>query len=497
MSILPKIALILIAPILAIGALLTPANPISISSDKQISKLQQQIIDLENKLGSSFPDSSSVVAFFETSLATPLTASGTTMTLVSAADKQGTTLASSTYGFILDEGTASEEIVLADCTGTSCANMERGLDPRTATTSVYALIKAHARGASVKITDAPKLLQLSRYLSGDAGIPKAIRFKTGVSTCADNSCIKDKAYIDATVAAGAADANETTEGIVEIATAQEAASSTSGSSKTLGLSTSITSAVQTGTTTIPVTRPDGFLSPQFIATATASYWFGASTTFSGSPINITGATVNVGTTDFNIGGVDYTFPSSQGASSSVLTLGTGGLITTQQSNDWELLGQTITTGAQATVTVSSLANRRQYMIRAYAPSISTGGKTFMSFQCCDQSYTWNTQSGTSTAGRDHKSNNFFNGFQLQELAGTNQHDYTVFVNNDSGDTKTYSWTGHAGRTNETFPTPVKGAGYWASTTPSVINTIIFYADGDAQVATFGSGAVLSIFGSRD
>ena len=114
------------------------------------------------------------VALFETSLATSITSTATTMTLTSATDKAGTALASSTYAFILDEGTASEEMVIGDCTGTDCRNLVRGVSVLTGTTTVSSLRFAHRRGASVKITDGPQLLILSNVINGIQSVPNTL-----------------------------------------------------------------------------------------------------------------------------------------------------------------------------------------------------------------------------------------------------------------------------------------------------------------------------------
>lgn len=180
-------------------------------------------------LGASGNEIPTAVALFETSLASKITSSATSMTLVSALDKTGTALASSTYSFILDEGLSTEEMVIADCTSTACTNMIRGLSPLTGTSTVSALQFEHRRGASVKITDGPQLLILSRMLNGQGQLPNLIRYRDATTDCSglvDNDTICDKEYIDAQVSAGASDANTTTKGLVEIATKLETASST-------------------------------------------------------------------------------------------------------------------------------------------------------------------------------------------------------------------------------------------------------------------------------
>lgn len=186
------------------------------------------------KLGGTFltPD---VKALFTTSLASKITSSATSMTLVSATDKDGNTLASSTYGFIIDEGTSVEEFVLADCTGTTCTNMTRGISVSTATTSVASLQFEHRRGASVKITTAPSLIFAINVLKGKQNLESPIRYASSVATTTiddDNRNLVNYELLAYTAfnGAGVIDASATQKGVVELATQTETASSTANGS---------------------------------------------------------------------------------------------------------------------------------------------------------------------------------------------------------------------------------------------------------------------------
>lgn len=175
------------------------------------------------------------VALFEDSLASKITSTQTTLTLVRGTDKTGTLLASSTYAFIVDEGLTTEEFVLADCTGTTCTNVTRGISPISGTTTVAALQFEHRRGASVKITDGPQLMILSRILNGIGSIPNKISY-TSHPSFSNPTEVVDKKYVDDTAFSGAGviDATATSRGVSELAANCEAASSTpSGSSGVL------------------------------------------------------------------------------------------------------------------------------------------------------------------------------------------------------------------------------------------------------------------------
>jgi len=300
-----------------------------------------ELKETNNRFGTQLTDIPRPVALFETSLASAISSSASTMTLVSATDKDGNTLASSTYAFIIDEGTASEEFVIAGCTGTACTGMIRGVSVLTGTTTVAALAKAHRRGASVKITDAPLLLNLFRMINGIGRFPNTLTYLSSAAACSDNDDICDKSYIDTVAVAGAPDANATTKGIVEIASGLETASSTAAGagSTTADLvpPTSVHSAnPKTSGYWVPVTRNDGKLDPNFIATNTDPVnWgteqsflkpvgVGVASTSAGVELYVQGrATIGATTTTqalkststaMSIGGPNYEFPSAVCAS---------------------------------------------------------------------------------------------------------------------------------------------------------------------------------------
>lgn len=160
------------------------------------------------------------IALFETSLASSITSTATTMTLVTAVNKDGNTL-SGTYAFIIDEGTTNEEFVNADCTSTACTNMTRGLSVVTGTTSVSALRHEHRRGASVKITDAPQLLILHRILNGIGTIPNILSYTSAPTFTPGSTQLATVGYADGLAIAGSPNASTTTKGISEEATQAE------------------------------------------------------------------------------------------------------------------------------------------------------------------------------------------------------------------------------------------------------------------------------------
>jgi len=256
------------------------------------------------------------VALFETTLSNSITSTATTFTLTSATDKDGNTLATSTYAFIIDEGTANEEFVTAECVGTSCTNAQRGLSVVNGTAEVTANKKAHRRGASVKITDGPQLLILSRLANGTIGYENPLKY-SGVSTSTiglDGNNIASVAYANSLSFGTIAAAAEAVAGFVELATGQEAASSTlSGSFARLVLPTSIsTSTAPASGHVIPVTGIDGNISEGFIPD-----------TFSGNK-TFTGTVTFAGTTTINFYTASTTYSKPSNLSHIVVEVQGGG-----------------------------------------------------------------------------------------------------------------------------------------------------------------------------
>lgn len=236
-----------------------------------------------------------VVALFEDSLQNSITASSTSMTLVDGTDKEGNSL-SGTYGFIIDEGSSDEEFVIATCSGTICASLTRGVSVTDGETSVYSLIKAHRRGASVKVTDAPVLMVIQRLLNGDERFPNLVGYVSDDLSIASTSDFASKRYVDNVANQGAATSTENNAGIVELATQIEMASSTpfDANSPHVINSEYATSSPYSGMTGlyVPVTENDGKLNQSFIDLTEGFNWTGAHNFSGGVVITNASTTIN-------------------------------------------------------------------------------------------------------------------------------------------------------------------------------------------------------------
>ena len=290
-----------------------------------------------NVLGASLAISEPV-PLFEDALASRIDDDDTSFTLISGLDKTGTSLASSTYGFILSEGSANEEFVLADCTGTTCTNVERGYWPLTQATST-ALAKSHRRGDTVKITDSPIINELKRIINGQDAFPNALTFDgkltyTAQPTLTSTLDIPYKSYVDDSVNQGAATSSEATGGILEIATATEAASTTTDlPNRPLALTTGIATSSPDQTNTGPlvvVSQINRKISQLWLDLTESFTWTGEHTFNGGGTATTTfnrGVDIDADTdTPLILNLLSYIFPSTHTASSSALMNdGSGGL----------------------------------------------------------------------------------------------------------------------------------------------------------------------------
>lgn len=207
-------------------------------------------------------------ADFRTSLVSGITSSATTMTLTSTSTASGEVLVSgNTYGFKI----GGQEYVLGTLSaGKQITSMTRGVSLITGTTT-GGVAQAWGRGTAVEITDAPILLQISNKISGTeyfdsiltyasrlvfsstseqlssarfaigaAGVASSSVFAklttdantySGLNTyttlpqsstaCSTANQFCNKTYVDGVAVAGASNADQTTKGIVEVATTAE------------------------------------------------------------------------------------------------------------------------------------------------------------------------------------------------------------------------------------------------------------------------------------
>jgi hypothetical protein len=271
-SILHTIAAALIAPIILItGFFHSP----SIESTP-----------VDDQAGAALPEA---VASFETTLAAPITAAATTMSLAANLVRGGSTL-SGFNCFTVDEGSSQAEFICGFVSGTSVTSLTRGISPATGTTTASSLQFAHRRGASVKITDFPVLQILKAQASGQETYENPLSYSNSLATTSfvSSSHIVNKAYVDSVAfnGAGVVSATEAARGVSELATGAEIAASTAtGTSGVLVVPASLATSTYNSATAanrVVVTGTNGTIDDDFLPrTIAATTTFTGTTTFSG------------------------------------------------------------------------------------------------------------------------------------------------------------------------------------------------------------------------
>jgi len=283
------IGILIATPVMA-GGLATLINPYG---DKVVVEVNSQTAQEyfgenfalyeEETLGSV----ASSPALFRTNLASKLTNTGTSMTLVSATTRDGTELSGSVC-FTIDGNLATAEYVCGTASSTSITALERGLGS-DGTTEYTALKFAHRYGAEVKITDFPILQRLTNIINGDSDFPNSLTVvgkvtATSTAPTADGD-LANKKYVDDTAIAGAPDMTSTVKGLGEKATGAEAgANASDGSGDTsapLVLTSDIASSTSASENLVVVTESDGKINQGFLD-LTEDFTFSGDNTYSGT-----------------------------------------------------------------------------------------------------------------------------------------------------------------------------------------------------------------------
>jgi|CXWL01.1.fsa_nt_gi hypothetical protein len=427
------------------------------------------------------------IALFGTSLASAISSSATSMTLTSASDLAGTTLASSTYAFIIDEGTASQEMVLADCTSTACTNMTRGVSVITGTTTVATLKKSHRRGASVKITDGPQLMILSRIVNGIGTFPNILSY-TSHPTFSVGTQIVDKTYVDSGVLAGGATSSESVTGLVRLATALQAASSTPTT-----VNTPYVMQAQNATDTPQYGCATGYTGTagagcSVIADLTGKIkqaWIDltANFTFTGA-INIAASSVK----NLTLNSLAYVFPTSQSAGTSLQNDGSGNL-------SWATISgvpliSTTTTATMLFASTTSFAAYDNLKVVVYVP-----GATHDNF--CMQ---FNSDATAKYASKQFVNNILRNInsdvtlFQLGFGNATTTDAYIIAdINNPSAKRKSIIAQGTASDSGAHAPDYYNGSGVWNNTSAQITQITWSQCGGGFNTPI---GTVIKVYGTN-
>lgn len=302
----------------------------------------------EKKLGLSIPIPT---AFFLDSLANSVAKTDTSLTLVTGNDSAGAAI-SGFYGFVLDEGTASQEVITATASGTSLTAAVRGIDPNKGYATSSALQFAHRRGASVKVTTSPWILVVHQILSGSSTLPVPLQYSAHPPS-PSSTTIPDVDYVNGVATSGAANAAYGVKGLVDLATTSQLAAGTATSSLSgtvfLAAPSPAFGATSTARVMVPVTKTNGKLSQGFYDLSGETWTFGVTTTLS-STTNLSGTT--------NITGTLNATGTANFASSSIPDLNQS-RVTSTASFDTQSTSYVVITGASTTITIGQ--NHRAYL----------------------------------------------------------------------------------------------------------------------------------------
>ena len=158
-----------------------------------------------------------VYADFQTSLASSISSTATTLTLKDSTDPDGTTF-SGYYLLTIDRGNSSKEYMLVTLAGASGTIARRKLSKVDLYTEVSANAFPHYRGAKVEITTVSSLV-INRLLNGDDSF-NSVNW-TGVSsisglsvpTSSETTKAAPVAYVNSISAAGSVDSSTAAKGV--------------------------------------------------------------------------------------------------------------------------------------------------------------------------------------------------------------------------------------------------------------------------------------------
>ena len=141
-----------------------------------------------------------VIANFETSLATKLGNGATSGALTSIVDKNGVSLPTGRYCFIIDRGTGDEEHIVFDLSGTAMSNIN-GVTRQGVQTPGVQNTNGHRAGAKCYLTDFVNLKTMADVLNGDDTLDSTKPLKYDADpNFNDSKQIVSKGYVDTNLA---------------------------------------------------------------------------------------------------------------------------------------------------------------------------------------------------------------------------------------------------------------------------------------------------------
>lgn len=167
-----------------------------------------------------------IIADFETQLATKIAVGGTSLTLLSATDDDGVALPAGRYFFTIDGDNSLKEHIAATLSGTSLTAIKTVSRQGAETSGV---LRAHRIGAKIKITDFGHLDAMKDLLAGAVGFNAStpLKYDGATTPTLGQYNLPDwdyvKAYADGLAIAGAPDSSTSVKGIGRVSVAPASA----------------------------------------------------------------------------------------------------------------------------------------------------------------------------------------------------------------------------------------------------------------------------------
>lgn len=266
-------------------------------------------------------------ALVDTYLVSGIERADTTMTLADGTTRDGQTL-SGYYCFTIDAGTPLVEYACGTASGATVSSLERGIMVSNPTATSSTLAFRHRAFATVQVTDFPTIQLLARRANGVDPFESLLYYSNDVSTSSisatsSGQVIPNRDYVDFVGTSGCSNALEGTRGCSELATNEEVASSTptGGSGARLvipaSVATSTPDTAHNGAVVVS-TEHDRKINQDFID-LTEDYTWSGNQTFASTTIDANDAN------PLTLNGRPYKLPTTEVASSSLMTDGEGNL----------------------------------------------------------------------------------------------------------------------------------------------------------------------------
>lgn len=285
------------------------------------------------------------------------------------------------------------------------------------------------------------------------------------------------AYVNGVVASGAPNATTLVKGIVQLASAVQAAAGTALGSTGASLlpPNSLFNATQSATTIIPVTNTSGKLSQLFLDLTQSFTFLGA----------LSAPTSTIGT--LNVGNL---FASSTATITNLNVTGT----VSGNVGSWKLLTSTTTSQIMPNATTTFAAASDLHII-IYIPSMTATSICPQFNSDGSISYADNTFYNYSTT-QFGGTNNARNLIQLLEnnVATTTDMYFTIDIKNTASKRKILTWNGTESDSGNHFGAVIQGTGVWNNTSAQITTMALISNNNACGSTNIPQGAIINVYG---